>query len=504
MPSKFGVPVSQRRAPRSGAGRTLATGSSSRIAGSAHSTPACGPYHLYGLVTSTSQPIAATSMRRCGARCTASTKTRAPASWAAAMIGARSGIVPRRLEAPGTATQSGALVDQVDDLARIERPRLRVERREDVLGARLLACQAPRCDVGVVIEAGADDPGAGTQRRGDRPREGQRQRRHVGPEHDAVRARPEQRGHAVTGPFQQGVGGIRGSERSAGVGVVAARRPLGHRRDGRVDHLGAGGAVEAGPPAADAGEAGAQIDHRPECASWPSPGAVPPDVTRPRGRVTRSWPGASPACSTSHRVVAVGDRGRVAGQEVVGAGDRLERRCRPRRDDRRGDGGWRELVVGGHEDERRYGRRRGTGIDGQRRRDGDAAPTRRVLDAERDARAERVAGEEQWPLGHRPGELVEGGEDVEPLAARSRALGAGARAEVEAQGRDAGAGQGAEQCGDDGVVPVAAEAGVRMAQHGAADRRRGRSDVGRQRHPVGRGHDRGHRDRGSARLGPVP
>ena len=44
------------------------------------------------------------SIRRWGARCTASTNTRAPASWAAAMIGGRSGIVPIRFDAPVTAT----------------------------------------------------------------------------------------------------------------------------------------------------------------------------------------------------------------------------------------------------------------------------------------------------------------------------------------------------------------------------------------------------------------
>ncbi len=44
--SKLGVPDSHLRGPRSEAGRTLAFGSSSSSTGSAHSTPACGPYHL--------------------------------------------------------------------------------------------------------------------------------------------------------------------------------------------------------------------------------------------------------------------------------------------------------------------------------------------------------------------------------------------------------------------------------------------------------------------------
>ncbi len=106
MASKLGVPVSHRRGPRSGAGRTLATGSSSSSAGSTHSTPACGPYHLYGR---RGEDVAAERRhvdRRCGARCTASTNTRAPASWAAAMIGARSGTVPRRFDAPGSVTHA--------------------------------------------------------------------------------------------------------------------------------------------------------------------------------------------------------------------------------------------------------------------------------------------------------------------------------------------------------------------------------------------------------------
>ena len=52
-----------------------------------------------------SQPSAPTSSRTCGARCTASTNTRAPASWASFAIAATSGIVPSRFDAPVTATQ---------------------------------------------------------------------------------------------------------------------------------------------------------------------------------------------------------------------------------------------------------------------------------------------------------------------------------------------------------------------------------------------------------------
>ena len=60
-----------------------------------------------------------------------------------------------------------ALVDAGDHLGRIEQAGRRVERGEDVLGAGLVARQAPRRDVGVVVEAGADDAVAGPQRRRD-------------------------------------------------------------------------------------------------------------------------------------------------------------------------------------------------------------------------------------------------------------------------------------------------------------------------------------------------
>ncbi|CAB4790011.1 unannotated protein [freshwater metagenome] len=104
MPSKFGVPVSNLRGPTFSAGRTLAIGREFSKSGSTHSTPACGPYHLYGEVANTSQPSCAISIGRCTAKCTASTKTRAPTSCAASMIGLRSGAVPSKLEAPVIAT----------------------------------------------------------------------------------------------------------------------------------------------------------------------------------------------------------------------------------------------------------------------------------------------------------------------------------------------------------------------------------------------------------------
>ena len=53
------------------------------------------------------------------------------------------------------------------------------------------------------------------------------------------------------------IGALRRLEGAAVVGVVARAHPGRHLLDGIVDHLGAGGAVEAGPAVGEAGEAGA-------------------------------------------------------------------------------------------------------------------------------------------------------------------------------------------------------------------------------------------------------
>ena len=254
MASKLGVPVSQRRGPRSAAGRTLATGSSSSSAGSAQSTPACGPYHLYGLVTRTSQPMARTSIERCGARCTASTKTRAPASWAAATIGARSGIVPSRLEAPVTATQrvrsstrsvtaagsrrpvagsNGARTCSAPDWSQARRHGVTLASWSSRVpttrspGRSVAATARVNASVSVVMLAPKATPPAGA---------------------------PSSCGDACPGALEQSVAGIGSGERAAGVGVVAARRPRGHRLDRPVDHLRARRPVEPGPPVADTWE----------------------------------------------------------------------------------------------------------------------------------------------------------------------------------------------------------------------------------------------------------
>ena len=61
----------------------------------------------------------------------------------------------------------------------------------------------------------------------------------------------------------------------------------------------------------------------------------------------------------------------------------------------------------------------------------------RVVDAEADGGAERVADDEQRHVGHVLGEHVEAGDGVEALVGEVAAVAAGAGPEVEAQGGDA-------------------------------------------------------------------
>ena len=131
------------------------------------------------------------------------------------MIGARSGTVPRRFDAPGQRHPPRPLVDQLDHVLRRQLAGRRIERGEDVLRAGLLAGEAPRRDVGVVVEARADDAVARSQRRGHGPRHGERQRRHVRPEADARRVGAEQLPDDRSRPVEQRVALDRGGEGAA-------------------------------------------------------------------------------------------------------------------------------------------------------------------------------------------------------------------------------------------------------------------------------------------------
>ena len=91
------VPVSHVPGRDSRPGRTRYGSTPCSRSGCSTSTPACGPYHLYGEVTSESMPQPLTSIGRCGARATASTCSRAPAAWVIARRGAQIGSETREV-----------------------------------------------------------------------------------------------------------------------------------------------------------------------------------------------------------------------------------------------------------------------------------------------------------------------------------------------------------------------------------------------------------------------
>ena len=233
-------------------------------------------------------------MRRCGARCTASTYTLAPTAWAASMIGARSGCEPSRFDAPGTVTHFVRSSIEVDHVLRRQLPVCRIERCQHVLGTGRLGSTPPRGDVGVVVEPGADDPVARAQRRA-RPPVTRRTSAMVmfGPEADARRGRPRAAGRRSPecGPSSRWH-----SSAAANGPPLEAVLPLAIQavmaRDGRVDHLGAGRAVEARPlragPRGTGGEGsvnvmGGGISWSGQAAAWlPWPDAWPcaPDRAR--------------------------------------------------------------------------------------------------------------------------------------------------------------------------------------------------------------------------------
>ena len=76
------------------------------------------------------------------------------------MMGAWSGTVPSRFDAPGNVTHLVRSSIRAITFSAGRMP-VRVERCEHVLGTGPIARGAPGCDVGVVVEAGADDPVAG-------------------------------------------------------------------------------------------------------------------------------------------------------------------------------------------------------------------------------------------------------------------------------------------------------------------------------------------------------
>jgi hypothetical protein len=106
-----------------------------------------------------------------------------------------------------------------------------------------------------VVQTRADDLVAGAQLAPGGGGEAHRHRGHARPERHAVRIAADQRadGRARGGDELVGVPGRR--EQAAVVGVMAGAHPVVHGLDRRVDHLGAGGPVQARPAVAQSGEA---------------------------------------------------------------------------------------------------------------------------------------------------------------------------------------------------------------------------------------------------------
>ncbi len=99
MPSWFWVPVSNLYGSSLEAGRTLYAFSSLSNSYRPYNAPACGPKNLYEEHARKSQPISCTSMGPCGAYCTASIYTSAPASFAIFVNFLTGFTVPNKLDA---------------------------------------------------------------------------------------------------------------------------------------------------------------------------------------------------------------------------------------------------------------------------------------------------------------------------------------------------------------------------------------------------------------------
>ena len=150
---------------------------------------------------------------------------------------------------------AGPLAQHRLDRGRRQLEALRVGVGEADGRARALRRDHPRPDVGVVVEARADDLVAGPELPPRGGGEAHGQGRHARAEDDAGRLRAEQPGHLGARRRHGLVGGVGGGEDSAVVGVAPGAHEVRHGVDGGIDHLGAGGAVEPGPAAGQAWEA---------------------------------------------------------------------------------------------------------------------------------------------------------------------------------------------------------------------------------------------------------
>ena len=199
------------------------------------------------------------------------------------MMGARSGVDPSRFDAPGRVTHLVRSSISSITLAGGNCP---------VAGSNgASTCSAPAPSAarrhGVMLASWSSRVptirSPGLQRRADRPRHGERQRRHVGAEADAVGVGPEELPDRGTCAVHQSLAFLGGGERSAVGCSVATGHPLAHRGDRRVDHLRAGRPVEPRPLRPDAREPVPQRRHSPSRVFRATPGWLE----------TLDWPGVS-------------------------------------------------------------------------------------------------------------------------------------------------------------------------------------------------------------------
>ena len=191
------------------------------------------------------------STGRCGARCTASTNTRAPAAWAASTTAATSGIVPSAFDAPVIVTHRVVGPIRSTTVSTDSRP-VPVSN-----GARTTLAPASRAARrhGVMLEScsrrveSTSSPGANV-----RPTARVNARISVvlfGPKTMPSASAPRKRGHGPAGRPHHLAGRDARREPAAAVRVGAAAQVVAHRGDRGVHHLRAGGAVEPGPPVID-------------------------------------------------------------------------------------------------------------------------------------------------------------------------------------------------------------------------------------------------------------
>ncbi len=160
----------------------------------------------------------------------------------------------QRVRRTGDRDPSRPWADARRDRVGIEASGGGVELRQPQDGTTVVGREAPRRDVGVVVEPGAHDLVTRRPVARERPREREVERGHVGAEDDALRIGAQQPAHAATRVVDHAGRRARRCEPPVPVRVVARAQEVGERVDRAVDHLGAGGSVEARPFGADAGE----------------------------------------------------------------------------------------------------------------------------------------------------------------------------------------------------------------------------------------------------------